>query len=129
MIVTWNGTAISGPVLIYQDELVVDDRNNVTGAPINGTLECRSEDQTRADWRTPTGNPVSMDTDIGFREIMTSLEEIPSVSRLTALMENTRHFGALYNGLWTCRLNQSRSSPIPVPVGIYIRGTSEELIC
>ena len=27
--VTWNGTTITGPVLIFQDELVRDDRTNV----------------------------------------------------------------------------------------------------
>ena len=29
VIVTWNGTTITGPELIYQDELVSDNRDNV----------------------------------------------------------------------------------------------------
>ena len=41
--VTWNGTTITGPVLIFQDELVRDDRTNVLATPRDGTLICRSE--------------------------------------------------------------------------------------
>ena len=33
VIVTWNGTTITGPVLIFQDELVRDDRENVLAIP------------------------------------------------------------------------------------------------
>ena len=41
--VTWNGTTITGPVLIFQDELVRDDRTDVLATPRDGTLICRSE--------------------------------------------------------------------------------------
>ena len=48
---TWNGTSITGPVLIYQDELVVDDRTSPTATPTrNGTLICTSQDQHRVGW-------------------------------------------------------------------------------
>ena len=48
--VTWNGTTIAGPVLIFQDVLVRDDRTNVLTTPLDGTLICRSEIQTRVGW-------------------------------------------------------------------------------
>ena len=45
--VTWNGTTITGPVLIFQDELVIDDRTNVLATPMEGTVICRSENQAQ----------------------------------------------------------------------------------
>ena len=42
--VTWNGTTITDPVLIYQDEIISDNRDNVeTDPPLPGTLICRHE--------------------------------------------------------------------------------------
>ena len=43
--VTWNGTAITGPVLIFKDELTRDDRSNVLATPMDSTMICRSENQ------------------------------------------------------------------------------------
>ena len=127
MSVTWNGTTISGPVLIYQDELVVDTRTTVTGAPIDGTLECRSEDQARAGWHFQGGSPVLTTSTSGdVRQIRTPSQVTPSVSRLTVNREDLRRIDDFTNGLWTCRLNRNRVSPTPVPVGIYARAGGED---
>ena len=58
MTVTWNGTTISGPVLIFQDELVRDDRTDVLATPVDGTLICISENQARVGWHYADGSLV-----------------------------------------------------------------------
>ena len=120
MTVTWNGTTISGPVLIYQDELVVDTRTTVTGTPINGTLECRSN-QATVGWHLANGQEVSFSMSSDIRQIRTSIGVTPSASRLTANKEDLRRADSLVNGLWTCRMNGNYNTPIPIAVGIYGR--------
>ena len=50
MTVTWNGTTITGPVLILQDELIRDNRTNPLATAMDGTVICRSENQTQVGW-------------------------------------------------------------------------------
>ena len=121
--VTWNGTSITGPVLIYQDELVVDNRASPTATPTrDGTLICTSRDQHSVNWHVP--DRVSSATD-DFRQIRTESGVTPSVSRLSALREDVSRDDDVTNGLWTCRLNEEFSTSIPV--GIYGRGGGEWL--
>ena len=109
--VAWNGSNITGPVLIYHDELVVD---NCT----NGTLICTSQDQYRVGWHNAVGTLIGGGD---FEQIRTECEEYPSVSRLSITREVSRS-DAPANGLWTCRLNGEASAPTPFPVGIYEKG-------
>ena len=128
--VTWNGTTITGPVLIFQDELVRDDRTNVLATPMDGTLICRSESQAQVGWHfsplnTANGVLVSTtSTTDHFRQRRTSSSATPSVSRLTTNRPNEALTSADANGLWTCRLNAGFSTA--VPVGIYARGGGEK---
>ncbi len=49
--VTWNGTTITGPVLIYKDELPIDPNANTIGNSNGaGVLICRSEDSASTTW-------------------------------------------------------------------------------
>ena len=127
--VTWNGTTITGPVLIFQDELVRDDRTNVLATPVDGTVICRSENQAQVGWHlappsnTGTGGLVQTSH---FRQRRTSSSATPSVSRLTTNRTDEALTSAAANGLWTCRLNANRITA--VPVGIYARGGGEEYI-
>ena len=125
--VTWNGTTITGPVLLFQDELVRDDRNNVLATPRDGTVICRSENQALVGWHfalhsnTGSGALVSpTSTTDHFRQRRTSSSATPSVSRLTANRPDEALTSAAANGLWSCRLSSSISTA--VPVGIYARG-------
>ena len=80
MTVTWNGTTITGPVLIFQDELVRDDRINVLATPRDGTLICRSENQAQVGWVFANGGLVSIDTTSttnNFRQRRTSSSATP----------------------------------------------------
>ena len=67
--VTWNGTTITGPVLIYQDELLVND-TGISESPLtvglndSGSLVCRSESQAdTVGWHTPNNAIVNLKTD------------------------------------------------------------------
>ena len=116
----WNGTTITGPVLIFQDELVRDDRTNVLATPVDGTVICRSEDQAQVVWQFADGVRVSTtSTTNHFRQRRTSSSATPSVSRLTTNTPDDALTSAAANGLWTCRLNGSLNGA--VPVGIYAR--------
>ena len=123
--VTWNGITITGPVLIFQDELVRDDRTNVLATPLDGTVICRSENQAQVGWHLANGNIVQgSTTNNHFRQRRTSSSATPSVSRLTTSRPDEALTSAAANGLWTCRLNTGSSTA--VPVGIYARGGGEK---
>ena len=122
--VTWNGTAITGPVLIFKDELTRDDRSNVLATPMDSTMICRSENQAVVGWHFASGSFVStLSTTNHFRQMRTSSSATPSVSRLTTNRPDEALTSAAANGLWTCRLNGGFSTA--VPVGIYARGGGE----
>ena len=123
--VTWNGTTITGPVLIFQDELVRDDRTHVLATPIrDGTVICRSENQDRVGWVFANGVLIQASTNTHFRQRRTSSSATPSVSRLTTNKPDEALTSAVANGLWSCRLNGSFTGA--VPVGIYTRGGGEK---
>ena len=127
MTVTWNGTTITGPVLIFQDELVRDDRSNVLATPRDGTVICRSENQAQVGWVFANSVLIStLSTTNHFRQRRTSSSATPSVSRLTTNRPDEANTSAVANGLWTCRLNNNRLTA--VPVGIYARGGGKEFL-
>ena len=120
---TWNGTTISGPVFIYQDEIVRDDRPDVLATPLDGTLICRSENQSIVGWRFAHGGVLSTTTTEHFRQRRTSIDMTPSVSRLSTDRPDERVTSAGANGLWTCQLSGGNIEPIPV--GIFAREGGE----
>ena len=123
--VTWNGTTITGPVLIFQDELVRDDRTIVLATPMDGTLRCRCDNQAQVGWHFASGALVpTASTTNHFRQRRTSSSATPSVSRLTTNRPDEALTSAAANGLWTCRLNGGIGTA--VPVGIYARGGGEK---
>ena len=123
--VTWNGTTITGPVLIFQDELVRDDRTNVLATPMDGTVICRSENQAQVAWHFANGVSISATSTNHFRQRRTSSSATPSVSRLTTNRPDEALTSAEANGMWICALNAGIS--IAVPVGIYARGGGENI--
>ena len=112
-------------MLIFQDELVRDDRTNVLATPVDGTLICRSENQAQVGWHFASGALIyTSSTTNHFRQRRTSSSATPSVSRLTTNRPDEALTSAEANGLWTCRLNGAGSTA--VPVGIYARGGGEK---
>ena len=126
MTVTWNGTTITGPVLIFQDELVTDDRTNVLATPMDGTVICTSENQAQVGWHLANGVLLQASETNHFRLWRTSSSATPSVSRLTTNRPDEALTSAEANGLWTCRLNGGFSTA--VPLGIYARGGGEKFL-
>ena len=123
MSVTWNDTAITGPVFIYQDEIIRDDHTDVLATPLDGTLICRSENMAQVGWHFATGSILSStSTTNHFRQRRTGTTATPSVSRFTTNRPNELLTIEAGNGLWTCRLNFDGSL---IPVGIYARTASE----
>ena len=124
--VTWNGITITGPVLIFQDELVRDDRTNVLATPLDGTVICRSENQAQVGWHLANGQTVQLSTTNNqFKQRRTSSSATPSVSRLTTNRPDEALTSAAANGLWSCQLNGGFGTA--VPVGIYARGGGENI--
>ena len=70
-------------MLIFQDELVRDDRSNVLASPVDGTVICKSENQAQVNWNFANGVFISTSTTNHFRQRRTGSSTIPSVSRLT----------------------------------------------
>ena len=107
--------------LIFQNELVRDDRINLLAALMDGTVICRSENQAQVGWQYASGAFISTrSTTNQFRQRRTSSSATPSVSRLTTNRPDEAVTNAAANGLWSCRLNAALSTA--VPVGIYARG-------
>ena len=107
--VTWKGSVINGPKLIYQDEMN------------DNPLECVSSDQARVGWHSAGGLLVSITSMTNhYRQERTSTGKIPSKAKLIANRPNDPLTSTAGNGLWSCRLNAG--FPGAVPVGIYARG-------
>ena len=129
---TWNGTTITGPVLIYSDE-ILQDTFNVTGSDPGpgvtigdpnrpGALICRSEERAQVGWDLPSsfdyfGRPIF--SAYVYVQVRTGASVIPSLSRLYVNIPSIVERG-VFNGLWLCRLNASPDGE--VHVGIFARG-------
>ncbi len=134
--VTWNGTTLTGPVLIYSDEIPVNRSANTIGDPSSpGALICRSEDRARISWHYTTGIFVRNATfDDTFKAIGTGEGVTPSMSQLllNRQVQNSEVNHLNLNGVWHCRLNASgiaddHSHELglyeeQINVGIYSRG-------
>ena len=124
--VIWNGTVVTGPILIYHDEILLDHFTVATVENSNGPgdLVCRSGNHEEARWRNPNGHNVPRTGN--YRQV-DSAAGVPSLSRLSTPNTLT---GSDVNGLWIC---QVVNSDIPEQdilenfnyVGIYNRGDGE----
>ena len=129
----WNGTVVTGPILIYHDEITDDLTTVPTVGNSNGPgdLVCRSENHEEARWRHPNG--FSVPRTGNYRQVR-SAAGVPSLSRLSTPIdgEEPTNDNVVLNGLWIC---QVVSSTIPDEdilanfnyVGIYDRGNGEML--
>ncbi len=134
--VTWNGTTITGPVLIYSEELPVNMSANTIGDPNGpGALICRSEDRARVSWHYTRGfivrGPEETDT---FKAIRTGEGVTPSLAQLLLNRVNTEVNNNDLNGVWHCRLNASPERDNinsqfeeQINVGIFSRGGGKVL--
>ena len=126
---TWNGTTLTGPTLIYHDELILDGTNprplDIGDVNRTGALVCRSETRVRASWRTTDGSffPDTTSRTGTIQQIRTDSTTVPSLSRLSRGTTNVLT-DINNNGLFTCRVHNDATSF--VHVGIYARGGGED---
>ena len=114
--VTWKGSVINGPKLIYQDEMN------------DNPLFCVSSSQAQVGWQYASGLLVSTASMTNhYRQERTSTRKIPSKAKLIANGQNGALTSAAGNGLRSCRLNAGFGGA--VPVGIYARGGGKIIFC
>ncbi len=117
---TWNGATITGPVLIYTEELPADNTATTIADPGPGILICRSEDRARVSWYYVGGafvrGPEKNDLFQAIRTTGASMT--PSLAQLLLNRLNDEPNNANFNGLWHCRLNAEAQ----IDVGIFSRG-------
>ena len=106
--VTWNGTNITGPVLIYHDEIIVDPGPTYSIGDITapGALVCTSETTAyRASWR-PSDHRFFYDVNSGristtvLNQIRTAADATPNRGRLSRANETVNPSAPNQNGLW-----------------------------
>ena len=112
--VTWNGTLVTGPILIYHDEVRLDGIDNPMLGDVEGpgALVCRSQTRPRAGWRRTSGAFFDA-TDQGrladINQIRNGRLDIPSFARLsrgtTTLPTDD------FDGLMLCRADTRGDTP------------------
>ena len=131
MSVVWNGTVVTGPILIYHDEITDDLTTVPTVGNSNGPgdLVCRSENHEEARWRDPNGFNVPRSGN--YRQVH-SAAGVPSLSRLSTPIngEEPTNSNIVVNGLWICQVVISNIPDKDILasfnyMGIYNRGNGE----
>ena len=138
MSLTWEGDPVTGPILIYQDELIFDDRtlddpaNDGAGFSVGdvtrqGALVCRSDTpNTRVGWRATT---AAFFADVTSRQreinhIRNGATATPSLSRLSrgAAGGST---AVSFIGLLICQVETPLDNTDLIFVGLYRSGGGE----
>ena len=131
---TWNGTEVTRPILIYHDEILADPTDSL---PINdtaqGTLICTSADivvSGLASWHLPNNTAVpntAVPVEGFYQKLAFDVTDTlrgRHRSQLSRSQQNLILTDAAHNGLWTCRGNND-TQHVPIPVGLYYRGGGE----
>ena len=134
MSLIFNGTNITGPILIYHDEIVP---NNTIPTDENsddpGDLVCRSASIGRTFWRGPTGATVPITTSGDFYNVRTpesDPQSHPFLARLSTI-DYLNSTDPTINGLWVCPLGFTGDIEVQdvidsfIYVGIYSRNSGE----
>ena len=133
---TFNGTNITGPILIYHDEIVSDSTIPTDDNSDDlGDLVCRSASIGRTFWRNPTGESIPRSTSEDFYQVRTPLSDPqthPFLARMSTLdyLDSTN---STINGLWICALGFTGDINVEdlidsfIYVGIYSRNSGELL--
>ena len=132
MSLIFNGTTITGPILIYHDELgsncTIPTDENSNGP---GDLVCRSASVGRTFWRYPSGANVREGTSREFYQMRTpdlDPQTYPYLARLYTMnyLDST---DSANNGLWICALGFTGNISVQdvidsyIYVGIYSRNS------
>ena len=135
MSATYNGTDITGPMLIYHDEIDSDNTAVPTDDNSNdpGDLVCRTASIGRTFWRHPIGFSATLDTNTDFYQVRTPIPDssmftFPFLSQLSTIdaLDST---DPEFNGLWFCAFGGTGDDQDAIDsfiyVGIYSRNSGE----
>ena len=113
--VTWDGAIVSGPELIYHDEILIDAPPFIVGDPYRqGALVCRTDTELlNAAWRFPTTFFVPIRTPSS-----TSIRNFQQI-RMSRIHTDSLTDPA-FNGLWVCKVEGPG-----IPIGLFARGQGE----
>ena len=132
----FNGTNITGPILIYHDEICSDTTYTIPtdeNSDNPGDLVCRSAVIGRTFWRTPIGFPVSSTTSADFYNVRSPIsnpQTHPFLARLSTI-DFLDSINSAINGLWFCALGFTGDIADQdvidsfIYVGIYSRNSGE----
>ena len=107
---TWEGNLVTGPILIYHDELKFDGNDNPILGDIDGpgALTCRSQTRPRVFWRNTAGYTIPATDETGglndINVIRNGPNDVPSITRLSR-GTTTSPADNQFDGLLLCRLN------------------------
>ena len=104
MSLSWNGTTVSAPILIFHDEVARSTRES--------DLICESN-TTVASWNYPNGTTVAPLADISDDYVQFQFRTFADLIR----NKDAADISPLNNGVWTCQLGD-----MFVSAGIYQRG-------
>ena len=130
----FNGTNITGPILIYHDEIGSDttiptDENSDDP----GDLVCRSASIGRTFWHIPTGDSIPGTTSGDIYNVQTPTSDPqmhPFLARLSTI-DSLNSTDSAINGLWFCALGFTGNIEVQdvidsfIYVGIYSRNSGE----
>ena len=112
---TWNGNTITGPVLIYHDEVLSVSSIGNPNRP--GALVCKIDRVDTVAWYWPQGFFVLVrPSERDFEQLRTDNGSVSLLSRTTTY---TPTISPNRNGLWTCRQSDEW-----IPIGLFSRGES-----
>ena len=117
--VTWNGTLVIGPILIYHDEVRLDGNNNPMLGDLDGpgALVCRSQTRPRAGWRM-TNLSFVQESGNDINQIQNGADDVPNISRLSRGTTNPLEN---FNGILMCRVD-TRGDPSDVLANLNFVG-------
>ena len=114
---SWNGTSMTQPALIFQDEMQVINGNVLHNLSISvaGALLCSSSSPSGVTWHFTNSDQVPDSPASVFQQTRkTGNISLALLSRGSHRLDSS----ARSSGLWLCRLN---GSTVEMPVAIYRR--------
>ena len=121
---TWNGTLVTGPILIYHDEVRFDGNANPMLGDLDGpgALVCRSQTRPRAEWRMTSG-PLVQESGGDINQIRSGALDVPHFAQLS---RGTTNQTTNFDGLLVCRVNTMMDPQDVIAnfnfIGFYNRG-------
>ena len=117
--VTWNGTRITGPILIFQDEIQVINStslHDINSSNQPGALVCGSQSSSVVAWYMSDGTRVpDFPAEAFFQQTRETING-SSLAQLSRGVNSERNISDLFSGLWMCKVNGSSYGEVVVAI-------------